>query len=111
MGHGAEALQTLAESSRLDEQIGRLGGRSHRLVVSALAHLAREERVLATSALGGYDAHPSGFVIGTFGRVSEQIGWLDRAAVAAMGARLDPARWPRPPPWHAPDPSRNSSTS
>jgi isocitrate dehydrogenase kinase/phosphatase len=57
-----------------------------------LAHLAQDERDLATSALGGYDAHPSKFVITAFGRqsVNEQAGWLDQAAVAAMRARLAP---------------------
>ena len=53
MGRGAEALQALAESSQLDEQIGRLPSRSYQLAVVALAHLARSERVLAISALGG----------------------------------------------------------
>jgi predicted ATPase/class 3 adenylate cyclase len=91
MGRGTDALQTLAESSRLDEQIGRLAGRSYRLLVAALAHLARGDRGLATSALGGYDAYPSKFVITAFGRlsVSEQGGWLDGADIDAMRARLD----------------------
>ncbi len=88
-GNGAEALQALAESSRLDERIGQLPRRSYQLAVAALAHLARDDPVLATSALGGYDAHPSEFAIGAFGRIGEHVGWLDRAAVAAMRARLD----------------------
>ena len=90
MGRGAEALQALAESSQLDEQIGRLPSRSYQLAVAALAHLARDERLVAISALGGYDAHPSEFAIPPFGRIGGHVNWLDPAAMAAMRARLDP---------------------
>jgi hypothetical protein len=90
VGRGAEALHALAESSQLDEQIGRLPSRSYHLAVAALAHLARDERVLATSALGGYDAHPSESAIPPFGRIGGHVNWLDPAAMAAMRARLDP---------------------
>jgi predicted ATPase/class 3 adenylate cyclase len=90
MGRGPEALQALAESSQLDEQIGRLPSRSYQLAVAALAHLARDERVLAISALGGYDAHPSEFAIPPFGRIGGHVNWLDPAAMAAMRTRLDP---------------------
>jgi predicted ATPase/class 3 adenylate cyclase len=90
MGRGAEALQALAESSQLDEQIGRLASRSYQLAVAALAHLARDDRGLAISALGGYDAHPGEFAIPPFGRIGGHVNWLDPAAMAAMRARLDP---------------------
>jgi predicted ATPase/class 3 adenylate cyclase len=90
MGRGAEALRALAESSRLDEQIGRPPTRSYQLAVAALAHLARDEQVLATSALGSYDAHPGELSIAPFGRVGGHVDWLDRAGMAAMRARLDP---------------------
>jgi hypothetical protein len=90
MGRGAEALQALAESARLGEQIGRQPRRSYQLAAAALAHLARDEPVLAISTLGGYDAHPSEFVIAPFGRIGEHVNWLDPAAMAAMRARLDP---------------------
>jgi hypothetical protein len=89
MGRGAEALQALAESSRLGEQIGRHSRRSYQLAAAALAHLARDQPVLAISALGGYDAHPSEFFIAPFGRIGEHVNWLDPAAMAAMRARLD----------------------
>jgi predicted ATPase/class 3 adenylate cyclase len=89
MGRGAEALQALAESSRLGEQIGRHSRRSYQLAAAALAHLARDQPVLAISALGGYDAHPSEFFIAPFGRIGEHVNWLDPVAMAAMRALLD----------------------
>jgi hypothetical protein len=54
-----------------------------------LAHLARDQRALAVSALGGYDAHQSEFG-GAFGRIGEHVGWLDHDAIAALRARLGP---------------------
>jgi tetratricopeptide (TPR) repeat protein len=89
MGRGAEALRALAESSRRDDETGRLPGRSYHLAVAALAHLARDQRALAVSALGGYDAHQSEFG-GAFGRIGEHVGWLDHDAIAALRARLGP---------------------
>jgi predicted ATPase/class 3 adenylate cyclase len=89
MGRGAEALEALAESTQLDERIGRLPSRSYHLAVAALAHLARDEPVLAISALGGYDAHPSEVAMPPFGRIGGHVNWLDPAAMAAMRARLD----------------------
>jgi predicted ATPase/class 3 adenylate cyclase len=91
MGRGAEALQALAESSRLDEQIGRLPRRSYQLAAAALAHLARDEPALAISALGGYDAHPRELAIAPFGRIGGHVNWLGAAGMAAMRARLDPS--------------------
>jgi tetratricopeptide (TPR) repeat protein len=90
MGRGAEALQALAESSQLDEQIGRLPSRSYHLAVAAVAHMARHERVLAISALSGYDAHPSESAMPPFGRIGGHVNWLDPAAMTAMRAELDP---------------------
>jgi predicted ATPase/DNA-binding SARP family transcriptional activator/class 3 adenylate cyclase len=60
MGRGAEALQALAESTGISEQIGRLPGRSFRLAVAAFVHLVRGDNALSISALGAYDAHPAG---------------------------------------------------
>ena len=57
MGRGAEALQTLAESAQLDEQIGHLPERSFRLAVAAVVHAACGQPALAIAALGAYDAH------------------------------------------------------
>jgi predicted ATPase/class 3 adenylate cyclase len=90
MGRGDEALEALAESSQLDEQTGRLPSRSDQLAIAALAHLARGERVLAVSALGGYDAHPSELAIPPFGRIGGHVSWLAPAAMTAMRASLDP---------------------
>jgi hypothetical protein len=39
MGRGTEALHTLAESSRIEDQIGRRPGRSYRLAIGAVVHL------------------------------------------------------------------------
>ncbi len=58
MGHGAQALDALAESSQLDKQVGRLPGRSFGLAVASVVHLARGQPAMAISALGAYDAHP-----------------------------------------------------
>jgi hypothetical protein len=57
MRRGAQALHTLAESSLLDEEIGRLPGRSYRLAIAAVVHLARGQPGMSIAALGAYDAH------------------------------------------------------
>jgi predicted ATPase/DNA-binding SARP family transcriptional activator/class 3 adenylate cyclase len=90
MGRGAEALQALAESSRLDEQMGRLPGRSFRLAVAAVVHLARGQPAMATSALGAYDAHP--VVAANWGRLGAGGGSIALLgdAVQSTRARLDP---------------------
>ncbi len=75
MGRGAEALRALAESAQLDEQIGRLPGRSRRLGVAAVVHLARGQRELAVAALGAYDAHPPEDDRGPRTRVGGSVGW------------------------------------
>jgi hypothetical protein len=54
---GAEALQALAESSQVDEQIGRQPRRSSKLAAAAVVHLQCGHSDLAISALGAYDAH------------------------------------------------------
>lgn len=90
MGRGVEALQALAESSQLDEQIGRLPGRSRRLAVAAVAHLAREQPELSISALGAYDAHPPEDARSPRSRVGGSVGWLTDA-VETTRARLDRA--------------------
>jgi predicted ATPase/DNA-binding SARP family transcriptional activator len=89
VGRGTEALQLLAESSRLDEQIGRLPGRSHRLAVAAVVHLERGQPALAISALGAYDAHPVGDTRQPRSNIGGYVGWLVDAAETAR-ARLDP---------------------
>jgi tetratricopeptide (TPR) repeat protein len=89
LGRGAEALQALAESSQLDEQIGRLPSRSFRLAVAAFVHDARGQHALSVSALGAYDAHPAG-AKGWGWSSGGYAGWL-REAVATTRAHLDPA--------------------
>jgi hypothetical protein len=91
MGRGAEALQTLAESARLDEQIGRLPGRAFRLAVAAVVHAARGQPALSIAAFGGYDAHiPTGTGWWGPGGGGGQIGWL-ADAIETTRARLDAA--------------------
>jgi tetratricopeptide (TPR) repeat protein len=87
-GREDEALQALAESTRLDEQIGRLPGRSYVLGVAAVVHLARGQTNLAVSALGAFDAHPMRSTLGTLQveAVDEIRDRLDPAAVAAATA-------------------------
>jgi tetratricopeptide (TPR) repeat protein len=107
MGHGAEVLQALAESSQLDEQIGRRPRRSYQLAAAALAHLARYEPVLAISALGSTMRTPASSPSRpSAGSVSMSTGstmQLWRPCEPAW----TPARWPWPPPWHAPNRSTN----
>jgi hypothetical protein len=88
-GRDMDALQTLAESSEIDRQIGRLRRRATKLAATAVVHLARGERALATSALGAYDAHPGEGPPRPLNRVGGYIGWLVDA-VEATRARLDP---------------------
>jgi hypothetical protein len=91
LGRGTEALQTLAESSQLDEQIGRLPGRTFRLAIAAFVHLARGQLAMSASALGAYDAHLAGATgWGRPGGGGGYIGWL-ADAVQTTRARLDPA--------------------
>ena len=92
MGQGAEALQTLAESSQLDQRIGQLPGRSFRLAVAAIVHAARDQPTLSIEALGAYDAHiPRGTGWWRPGRGGGDvdIGWLTEV-VETTRARLDP---------------------
>jgi predicted ATPase/DNA-binding SARP family transcriptional activator/class 3 adenylate cyclase len=90
MGRGAEALQALAESTEIGEQIGRLPGRSFRLAVAAFVHLVRGENALSISALGAYDAHPAGASEWARpGIGGGYVSWLAQG-VEATRARLDP---------------------
>jgi predicted ATPase/class 3 adenylate cyclase len=84
-GRGHEALKALAESTRLDEQIGRLPGRSYVLGVAAVVHLARDQTDLAVAALGAFEAHSKLGILETLLRdpVDETRARLDPAAVAA----------------------------
>jgi predicted ATPase/DNA-binding SARP family transcriptional activator len=79
-GRQDEALQALAESTRLDEQIGKLPGRSYVFGAAAVVHLARGQTNLAALALGAFDAHPMRGTLGT----------LQVEAVDETRARLDP---------------------
>jgi hypothetical protein len=79
-GRGAQALQALAESTRLDQQIGPLPGRAYTLGIAAGVHMARGDTALSTSALGAFDAHPVG---GT-------LAALLAEPVETARARLDP---------------------
>jgi sigma-54 specific flagellar transcriptional regulator A len=89
MGRGAEALQALAESTEISEQIGRLPGRSFRLAVAAFVHLVRGENALSISALGAYDAHPAGATEWARpGIGGAYVGWLAER-VEATRAPLD----------------------
>jgi tetratricopeptide (TPR) repeat protein len=90
MGHGAEALQALAESSRLDEQIGRLPGRSRRLAVAAVVHLSCGQSAMSSGALGAYDAHPPDDAGSPWSRVGGSIGWL-ADLVETTRSQLNPA--------------------
>jgi tetratricopeptide (TPR) repeat protein len=91
MGRGADALQTLAESAQLDEQLGQLPERSFRLAVAAVVHAARHQPGLSIAALGAYDAHvPKGTGWWRPGVGGGQIGWLAEA-VETTRAQLDPA--------------------
>jgi predicted ATPase/class 3 adenylate cyclase len=90
MGQGADALQALAESSRLDEQIGRLPGRSRRLAVAAVVHHSRGQSAMSIAALGAYDAHPPEDVGSPWSRVGGSIGWL-ADLVETTRAQLNPA--------------------
>jgi tetratricopeptide (TPR) repeat protein len=90
LGRGSEALHALAESSHLDEQIGRLPARSFRLAIAAFVHHARGQHALSISALGAYDAHPAGSRgWGRPGGGGGYSGWLQEA-VATTRAQLDP---------------------
>jgi predicted ATPase/DNA-binding SARP family transcriptional activator len=88
-GRGAEALQTLAESARLGNEIGGGPGRTHLLAVAAVVHLARGQPALAVAALGSHDAHPapprppSGYVGWPTDSVEAMKAQLDAAEVAA----------------------------
>ena len=90
MGRGAEALQALAESSRLDEQIGRLPGRSRRLAVAAVVHLSRGQLALSIAALGAYDAHAPDDAGRPWSRIGGSIDWL-ADLVETTRDQLDPA--------------------
>jgi predicted ATPase/DNA-binding SARP family transcriptional activator len=85
MGQGAEALEALAESAQLDEQIGRLPGRSRRLGVAAVVHLARGHVKMSVAALGAYDAHPPEDDRGPRTRVGGSVGWRADAVETTRG--------------------------
>jgi predicted ATPase len=90
-GRGIHALQALAESVRLDIQIGRLPVRNRWLAVAAVAHLARGDVELSASALGAHDAHATkDFQRLPRGGIGDgYIGWVTDAVIATR-ARLDP---------------------
>lgn len=87
-GRQDEALQALAESTRLDEQIGKLPGRSYVFGAAAVVHLARGQTTLAVLALGAFDAHPMRGTLGTLQveAVDETRSRLDATEVAAASA-------------------------
>jgi predicted ATPase/class 3 adenylate cyclase len=93
MGRGDEALQTLAESSCLDDQIGRPQtlslGRSYKLAAAAVVHQARGERALSIAALGAALAHSLEDTWKPRSRFGGYIGWL--IDVTETRARLDSA--------------------
>jgi tetratricopeptide (TPR) repeat protein len=83
MGRGAEALQALAEATRLDEQIARLPVRTESLALAALVHLARGDSKMSILALGAYDAHPCDEARGPRGILNP--GSLANAVLGARG--------------------------
>jgi predicted ATPase/class 3 adenylate cyclase len=89
MDRGAGALQALAESSKLDEHMGRLPGRSRRLGVAAFVHLARGQPAMATLALGAYDMNPPQVSRMPWSGLGGSIGWF-ADTIETTRARLDP---------------------
>jgi predicted ATPase/DNA-binding SARP family transcriptional activator len=89
MGQGAEALQSLAESTRIADRVGPMPGRSIRLAAAACIHLARGQSTLSASALGAYDAHPPGNPAWPRNRAGKYVGWLGDA-VESTRAQLNP---------------------
>jgi hypothetical protein len=90
LGRGAEALESLAESAQLAEQVGQGARRSWPLAAAAVLHLARGQPAIATRALGAYDAHTPPRA-STFGNVGGYVGILAEA-ISATRARLDAAQ-------------------
>jgi hypothetical protein len=90
VGRGAEGLQALAESVRLERQIGRRPWRSFRLAVAAVVHLARGQPTLAVRAMGAFFAHrPESMDWARPLPAGGHIGWAG-AAVQTTRAQLDP---------------------
>jgi predicted ATPase len=105
VGRSNEALLALAESSHLDQQLGRRHTATLQLAAAAVVHLSRGEPRLSIAALAAYDAHssqvpsrPRGTAAGYIGRLAEVIATtraqLDSAKVvaartAASGRSLD----------------------
>jgi tetratricopeptide (TPR) repeat protein len=90
VGRGAEGLQALAESVRLERQIGRRPWRSFRLAVAAVVHLARGQPTIAVGAMGAFFAHrPESMNWARPLRSGGHIGWA-AAAVQTTRAQLDP---------------------
>jgi predicted ATPase/class 3 adenylate cyclase len=90
LGRGAEALESLAESAQLAEQVGQGARRSWPLAAAAVLHLARGQPAIATRALGAYDAHTPPRA-STLGNVGGYVGILAEA-ISATRARLDAAK-------------------
>jgi hypothetical protein len=92
VGRAEDALQALAESSRLDEQLGRLAGRSYRLAVAAAVHLVRGHIGLSAAALGGDDAHTytTGGSREPRGRHAAYSGWFSQTVASTRG-QLEPS--------------------
>jgi tetratricopeptide (TPR) repeat protein len=99
MGRGDEALETLAESSRLDEQIGRpqTPGRVFKLAAAAAIYVARGERAQSISALGAYLEYSpegnrkpysrfGGYIRGLIDITDTMIAQFDSIEVAAARA-------------------------
>jgi predicted ATPase/DNA-binding SARP family transcriptional activator len=95
MGGGDEALQTLAEASRLYVQIGRRQNLpEYKLAAASVIHLARGDRTLSIAALGAYLAHApddvywprsraAGFIGGLVDVIETTRAQLDSTKVAA----------------------------
>jgi tetratricopeptide (TPR) repeat protein len=88
VGRSHQALQALAESSQIDQQLGRRHTASLQLAAAAVVHLARGEPPLAVAALGAYEAHPTQVPSRPMDIAAGYISLLAEA-VATTRAQLD----------------------
>jgi hypothetical protein len=91
LGRGADGLQALAESVRLERQIGRRPWRSFKLAVASVVHRARGQPTMANTAMGAFLAHrPESMNWVRPLRSGGHIGWA-ADAVRTTQAQLDSA--------------------
>jgi hypothetical protein len=91
VGRRTDGLQALAESVHLERQIGRRPGRSFKLAVAAVVHLARGQPTTAIAAMGAFLAHrPESMNWVRPLPSARHTGWASDA-VQTTRAQLDPA--------------------